>query len=127
MHAVCDIQDRFRDVIHDMPLLTSSAARAVRACKELGVPILVTEQYPKALGSTVSEISQHLPSGGEEAIAKTRFSMVVPELEEKLAAIESRKQVMLCGLETHVCIFQTARDLLNRGYEVHLLVDAISR
>jgi len=123
---VCDVQERFRPVINNMPLLIASASRMTRAARELSIPILVSEQYPKAFGPTVPEIAQHLPSQGKEAVAKSRFSMLVPEVEEQLRAHEQRKSVLLCGLEAHVCVFQTTRELLSRGYDVHLLCDAIS-
>lgn len=122
------MQDRFCSggVIHNSDLVVSASSRAVRAARELGVPTVVTEQYPKAFGPTVPAIAQHLPGGGEEAVPKKHFSMVVPEVEEKLGAMPARQQVLLCGLEAHVCVFQTTCDLLERGYQVHLLVDAIS-
>ncbi|CAG9460640.1 unnamed protein product [Pedinophyceae sp. YPF-701] len=122
---VCDVQERFRATIHQSGALIDASARMVRGCKELSVPVVVTEQYPKALGRTVDELQQVLPAG-VEAVPKTLFSMLVPDVENQLQSMKDVNQVMLCGLETHVCILQTAQDLIERGYEVHVLVDAVS-
>lgn len=143
---VCDIQEKFRHLIYGMPSVIDTTSKMVRGARALELPIFVTEQYPKALGHTVPELSQHLwtdPSTAltqhkghaYEAIPKTMFSMYVDELDEQLEKENlSRKggekakigQVLLCGIETHVCIMQTATDLLERGYEVHLVVDGVS-
>lgn len=160
---VCDIQERFRPLIIGYPTVIDTARRAIRGATALGLPIVVTEQYPKALGSTVSELTEVLPPAHSKGkgpttasmlygdcqvlppayskdsppltpgvshhkmVAKTLFSMITPEVEEHLTkALPHVKQVLLLGIETHVCVLQTALDLLSKGYEVHLLVDGVS-
>lgn len=122
---VCDIQEKFRPVISVFPAVVDASKRMVRGCQILGVPVVVTEQYPKALGNTVSEIKEVLDPKSE-LVSKTCFSMCSAEIRDWLGTRPTVKQVLLCGIEAHVCVFQTTLDLLESGYEVHLLVDAIS-
>ena len=128
---VCDVQERFRSVIHGFPAVVDVAQRMVQAAPELGLAgIVVTEQYPKALGSTVSEVADVLGDGVyKKVVAKTDFSMLVPDVKEileKNGSLGQVKNVLLLGVETHVCILQTTIDLVDMGYEVHILVDGVS-
>ncbi|KAK9841914.1 hypothetical protein WJX84_006114 [Apatococcus fuscideae] len=106
-----------------MPAVIDSSQRLVKAFQVLNIPVLVTEQYPKALGHTVEEIKSLLPD--QSCIfEKTKFSMLVQGLDAKLKA--DRKQVVLVGIEAHVCVTQTALELMEDGYEVHVVTDAVS-
>ncbi|KAL4514143.1 hypothetical protein Ndes2526A_g09198 [Nannochloris sp. 'desiccata'] len=122
---VCDVQERFRPVISGFSAVVDTSRRMIRAAEALQLPIIVTEQYPKALGSTVAEISQVLPPG-TPVVAKTRFSMLVEEIAEAFESLPHIKKVLIVGIEAHVCVLQTALDLIERGYEVHILVDGVS-
>lgn len=122
---VCDIQERFRPVINGFPAVIDTARRMVRGANVIGLPVLVTEQYPAKLGSTVTELKEVLPPAAP-VISKTLFSMITPEVETFLAQHSAIKQVLVCGIETHVCVLQTSLDLLERGYEVHILTDGVS-
>jgi nicotinamidase-related amidase len=95
----------------------------VGTAKELGLPVLATVQYPKGLGEMIPEIAEVLPS---PPLVKMHFSCGADP--GFAAALESsgRRQVILAGIETHVCVFQTTRDLLERGYDVHLCADAVA-
>ncbi len=122
--VVVDIQEGFRNAIPDFAVIASRASTVVRGFQILSIPVFVTEQYPKGLGHTAEEIRLVLPEDFE-VFEKTAFSSCgagpfVTELE-KLGV----KQVVLCGLETHVCVNQTAHDLLERGFDVHLLMDCL--
>ncbi|PNW79169.1 hypothetical protein CHLRE_09g403034v5 [Chlamydomonas reinhardtii] len=123
---VCDVQEKFRPLIAGFPTVIDTTKRMVLGAKCLDIPVLVTEQYPKALGSTVSEVAGVLPPGTPPAFAKTLFSMLTPEVDSWLKTKPDVKQVMLVGIEAHVCVFQTSLDLIERGYEVHLLTDGVS-
>ncbi|HYG66212.1 MAG TPA: hydrolase [Anaeromyxobacteraceae bacterium] len=91
--------------------------------KELGLPVLSTVQYPKGLGEMVPEIAEVLPA---PPLVKMHFSCGAdPGFGAALEAT-GRRQVILAGIETHVCVFQTTRDLLERGYELHLCADAVA-
>jgi nicotinamidase-related amidase len=123
--VVIDMQENFRQAI---PAFTETAARialVAQGAQTLGVPIIVTEQYPKGLGHTAEEIRAVLPAG-LEPIEKTAFSSCgarefVAQLEQTAA-----RQVLVCGLEAHICVNQTTHDLLAAGYQVHLLTDCIT-
>lgn len=104
--------------------LASRVALSVEGAALLELPIVVTEQYPRGLGHTVEEILSKLPEGSEP-IEKTSFSACrVQEFETRLRE-QHVEQIVICGIEAHVCVSQTAHDLLAQGYQVHLLTDGI--
>ncbi len=121
---VLDIQEGFRNAIPEFGLIASRGATAVRGCQILGVPVFVTEQYPKGLGHTADEILSVL-SDDAEVSEKTAFSSCGAEQFVAKLKASNVKQVVICGLETHVCVNQTAHDLLDRGFQVHLLTDCV--
>jgi isochorismate hydrolase len=91
--------------------------------KKMAIPVLITEQYPKGLGPTVSEIKMEL--GSTLPIEKVSFSCGGVETFNEKINQTGRKQVILSGIETHVCVLQTADDLIQTGHEVHAVADAI--
>ena len=121
---VVDVQERFRPVIDGFDDMVAGCARLVRTFRMLQNPVLVTEQYPRGLGKTVGELMDVL--GDVEIPAKTAFSsMGCGEIPERLRAVGVRK-VLVCGIETHVCVNQTVHDLLAAGYGVHVATDAVA-
>jgi nicotinamidase-related amidase len=121
---VVDVQEAFRDVIDDFKKTARRAAIAVQGFQILGVPVLVTEQYPKGLRRTADEILKVL-TPDTAVVEKTAFSSCgATAFLERLNELKVG-QVVLCGLETHVCVNQTAHDLLDHGIQVHLLLDAV--
>lgn len=122
---VVDVQEAFRHAIPDFAVTASRIAVAVKGFQILKLPVFVTEQYPKGLGRTAEEIMLSLPDGFE-FIEKTAFSSCgAAGFVDKLQSVGA-KQIVLCGLETHVCINQTAHDLLANGFDVHLLTDCVA-
>jgi len=122
--VVVDIQEKFRDLIHGMDQVVTGSSRLIRFCQFLDIPILVTEQYPRGLGVTLSEIRRLFKSF--TCHEKTHFSCCGNnEFNEALKRLGG-DQIILCGIETHVCIYQTAFDLLRQGKQVALAVDAVS-
>ncbi|XP_050961324.1 isochorismatase domain-containing protein 1 isoform X2 [Labeo rohita] len=119
----CDMQERFRPAIKYFGDIISVGQRLLQGARILGIPVVVSEQYPKGLGSTVQEMDL---TGAKLVFPKTKFSMVLPEVEAALAEIPGVRSVVLFGVETHVCIQQTALDLIGRGFEVHIVADATS-
>ncbi len=122
---VIDIQSRLAPA---MP--QDALARVVKytralcgAAKELGLPVLATEQYPKGLGPVVPEVREVLPS---PPLEKVHFSCGADPAFAAALEKTGRRQVIVCGMETHVCVFQTVRDLVAHGYEVHVCADAVS-
>jgi nicotinamidase-related amidase len=122
--AVVDVQEAFRPAVIDFDRVAKNVATLVQGARILDIPVLVTEQYPKGLGRTVPEVSRHLD--GIEPIEKLCFSAAeAGEFAERLSA-SGRDQVLLGGIESHVCVNQTADDLLRSGSEVHVAQDAVS-
>lgn len=120
---LCDIQERFRPLIYRMPSVIHVAQIMVRSAKILDIPLIITEQYPQRLGNIVSEIDT---SYGFK-FAKTKFSMYSKEVEDKLKSFNrDLKSVVLFGIEAHVCVQQTAFDLLESGFDVHVVADGTS-
>ena len=122
--VVIDVQEAFRTSIPEFAELATNISTAVRGCQILDVPVIVTEQYPKGLGRTAEEILLVLPDDFEPLV-KTAFSTCgAGGFVGGLKAVGC-EQVVLCGLETHVCVNQTAHDLIDQGFQVHLLTDAV--
>ncbi len=123
--VVVDFQEAFRSPINDFAQIASRISIAVRGFQILNLPIIITEQYPKGLGKTAEEILFSLPPDFE-FVEKSAFSSCgASSFTDKLRATGA-SQIVLCGLETHVCVNQTAHDLLNESYEVHILTDCVS-
>ncbi|MBI4025708.1 MAG: hydrolase [Verrucomicrobia bacterium] len=123
---VIDLQERFAPVITNWTATIQMAARLIRFFRLLRAPILATEQYPKGLGRTVPEIQAELAADAPPPIAKTIFSSCASAECRKAVETLGRRQWVLCGIETHVCVQQTAFDLLDLGCDVFLAADAVS-
>ncbi len=119
---VIDMQDRFKSVIADFDEIEKNILVLVKGCKILGVPIHYTEQYPKGLGRTTNALRNEFE--GLIPVEKMRFSIA-----EEMVLVNSLKQsgitqLVLVGIETHVCMLQSALDFLHKGFVVHLIQDA---
>jgi len=123
--VVIDVQEAFRNVIPEFSNMVPRISTAIGGFQLLDIPILVTEQYPKGLGPTAEEIALSLPDDLER-IEKTAFSAGASEAFRKRLDGRDVSQVVLCGVETHVCVNQTAHDLLDAGFEVHILTDCVA-
>ncbi|XP_029308480.1 isochorismatase domain-containing protein 2 [Cottoperca gobio] len=119
---LCDMQEKFRPNIFQFTNIVSNSARLLKASRVLGIPSILTEQYPKGLGPTVPE----LDAADLTAHAKTSFTMMIEEVEKELQDLGNPRQAILCGIETHACIACTTYDLLEKGIEVHIVADAVS-
>jgi len=122
--VVVDVQEAFRPAVLDFERVAASVSVLVRGARVLGLPTIVTEQYPRGLGRTVPEVSEHLD--GVEPIEKVCFSAVQADGFSRALQEARRDQVVLCGIESHVCVNQTAEDLLADGVEVHVAQDAVT-
>lgn len=122
---IVDIQEAFRQSIADFGEIARRTAVFARGAQLLNIPVLVTEQYPKGLGKTVAEIADVL-TAETEIFEKTAFSSCGARLfAEKLEKTGAR-QIIVAGIEAHVCVNQTVHDLLALGLQTHLLTDCIS-
>ncbi len=118
---IVDLQEKLAPAIHDGDALVGRIAMLAAGADILELPVLLTEQNPAGLGPTVAPIAQAVRAA---PIQKREFSCWArPEFREALARL-GRNQVLLAGIETHVCIYQTARDLLSGDFEVHVVADA---
>ena len=122
--VVVDVQGKLAQLMHDRGALFANIEILVQGAKILGLPIVVCEQYPKALGHTIAQLAQHLEDVAP--IDKFVFSCAGEDRFVEQLNSTGCKQVLLCGIETHVCIYQTAMDLLKSDQEVHLIADAVS-
>ncbi len=122
---IVDVQDRLTPAMPPEALarVVKYGRALIGAGKELGLPVLATEQYPKGLGRTVPELREALPAAPLE---KVHFSCGADPAFAAALEATGRRQVVIAGMETHVCVFQTARDLAAMGYEVHVCADAVS-
>ena len=122
--VVIDIQEAFKKAIPDFNTVEKKAVLLVKGFTILSLPVLVSEQYPKGLGQTVEPVKNSCPSWNP--IEKTAFSCsLVPEFTDRLETL-SAKNVVVCGIESHVCVNQTVHGLLQKGYAVHVVTDAIA-
>ena len=120
---VLDLQEKLMPRIEDGEHVLDQAAKLIRGCTILGVPMLATEQYPDGLGPTVESIRTALPEAALRTV-KMRFSGCVDEVRRQLDRWR-RPVVLICGVETHVCVLQTALDLLESGYTPVVVGDAV--
>ncbi|HEX8143147.1 MAG TPA: hydrolase [Pyrinomonadaceae bacterium] len=123
--VIIDMQEAFRASISDFAETAARIALVAHAAQLLRVPVIVTEQYPKGLGHTASEIKAVLPAT-PEIIEKTAFSACGAQQFETELERAGARQVLVCGIEAHICVNQTTHDLLARGRQVHLLTDCIT-
>jgi len=117
---VVDIQERLIGAVRTSAGVLRQVERLIDAARLLEIPVHATEQYPKGLGRTLPSIAGRLPG---EPVEKLRFSACVPEVRDRL---EMTRAVVLVGIETHVCIAQTAAELVAAGFRVVLPRDAVS-
>lgn len=121
---VIDLQERLMPTILDAETTVHHASLLVRMATLLGLPVVATEQYVKGLGHTVEPLRSQL-AGGASLFEKTRFSGLTPEVLDHLRR-SGRGQVLVAGVEAHVCVLQTVLDLAAAGFVTFLALDAIS-
>jgi len=121
---VVDIQGKLLPAIFEKERLIQNAVRLLNGAAVLGIPVLATEQYPRGLGATVPEIV----SACKDFVAMDKVSFSSCEAAGFLDALNSKSitDVILCGMETHVCVLQTTLDLIEKGYAIFVVADAVS-
>ncbi|PKL96468.1 MAG: hydrolase [Gammaproteobacteria bacterium HGW-Gammaproteobacteria-8] len=121
---VVDVQGRLARLMHESEAMIRQQAILIRACRLLDVPVLWAEQLPDKLGPTVDELQQ--PLAGLQPRAKSSFGCCGDASLRQAIETSGRDQILLCGIEAHVCVWQTAAALLEMGRSVHLAADAVS-
>ncbi len=121
---IVDVQEKLVPHIYGRENLIKNLTTVIRGAQVLSIPLIYTEQVPQKIGKTISPIAQLL--AGVQPIIKNTFSCCqTPSFIQQLKVF-NRRHILLAGVETHVCIYQTAMDLLGLGYQVHLIADAVS-
>jgi nicotinamidase-related amidase len=121
---IIDIQGNLAQAMYDKENLFANNVKLIQGFKAFNLPVIFTEQIPQKLGKTLTVISQELD--GIEPIAKEAFSCWDDRNFIKQLKSLSRRHIVLAGIECHVCVYQTALDLISNGYNVHLVSDAVS-
>jgi len=122
--VLVDVQGKLAKLMHESSELITNLEKLIQGLRILDIPILWVEQYPKGLGATVEELAQHL--SGLEPIDKMSFSACKNEVFMKALKETNRQQVLVAGIESHICVYQTSVDLKMLGYEVQVVADAVS-
>ncbi|OGO03643.1 MAG: hydrolase [Chloroflexi bacterium RBG_13_53_26] len=122
--VVIDMQGKLAQSMYRKELLFENVEKIIKGAQVLGIPMLLTEQNPKGLGPTIPEVVDLVPN--VRRIPKLSFSCCGDELFLKELSALQRCQVLLTGIESHVCLYQTTVDLVASGYEVHVVADAVS-
>lgn len=119
---VIDMQDGFRPIIPDFDDATERIGKLMEAARLLHIPTIVTEQYPKGLKHTVASLGAHV-AHAKAVIPKTSFSCWGADEFQSTLRETRKRQAVVCGVETHICVMQTTLDLLEQGYEVFVVAD----
>ncbi len=120
--VIIDIQEKLVNAALNGEKTVTNAAKISRAAEILNIPTIITEQYPKGLGQTIECVKNN----NANIIEKTSFSAFQEEEFKQIINSINKKQIILCGIEGHICVLQTALDLKQQGYEVFVLKDCTS-
>lgn len=121
---IVDIQGKLAHLMDRKEYLFKNVQKLIKGMRTLGIPILWVEQNPRGLGATIPEIASLLPD--IEPISKMTFSSCGNDRFVQALNALDRKQVLISGIEAHICVYQTAADLVGMGYEVQAVADAVS-
>ncbi|XUX00991.1 MAG: hydrolase [Dehalogenimonas sp.] len=120
---VIDVQEKLFPVMFDKEVLLSNLQKLVKGISLLEIPIIYTEQNPAGLGRTVPELIGEYEA---KPVSKFHFSCYKEADFNATLSATQRKQVLVCGIESHICVYQTTMDLLLKDFEVHLVTDCVS-
>lgn len=121
---VIDIQGNLAHAMHDKESLFKATGQLIKGIKCLEIPMILTEQNPKGLGPTIPEIRELIPD--LIAIPKISFSCCNEKTFMEEVKKINKRQILISGIESHICIYQTTINLLDMGYEVHIVTDAVA-
>ncbi|KUI59822.1 Isochorismatase domain-containing protein 2, mitochondrial [Cytospora mali] len=124
---VCDLQEKFRNAIYEFDKVVLTAQKVLRAAQALQIPIYATTQNRARLGNTVSELEPYLSSPlCKFHVDKTLFSMITPTISSHLTTTQPPAEIVIVGIESHICVTQTALDARRAGHKVYVLADGVS-
>ena len=119
---LCDMQELFRKLLRNGDKLIANQLFVMNCCKELDIPIIATEHVKRVFGETMSEYN--IAQNATKIVQKTQISMCTDPINEELRKL-NKKNVIIIGIEAHICVLQTVLDLLKNGYNVHIPTDCI--
>ena len=122
--VLIDVQGKLWNVMFEKEALLENTQKLVKGIQLLGIPIVLTEQNPQGLGPTMPELTQLMPE--VKSMPKFCFSCYQDQGFRDALISWKRKQVLIGGIEAHICVYQTALELLNNGFEVQVVADAVS-
>ncbi len=120
---IVDIQERLATVMKDREKVVKNCQHLIELAKMINLPIVVTEQYPKGLGRTVSELQSAIPD--YKPIEKTAFNCCGEPAFVTAIKKLNKKKIIMTGMETHICVLQTTIGLLQEGFTIHVVEDAV--
>ncbi len=121
---VIDVQGNLARVVADSEASIRAVGQLVQGAKLLGIPVILTAQVPEKIGHTIPEIAELLP--GQSDLPRVHFSVWQDEAVRQAIRNTGRRQILLCGFEAHICLYQSSLDLLAEGFEVYLTANAVS-
>jgi nicotinamidase-related amidase len=121
---IIDIQGNMAQGMADRDSLFENVVKLIRGIRVFDIPIVMTEHLPAKLGATIPEVAGLLP--GVSALPKETFSCCADERFSRILTAHNRRQILVAGIEAHICVYQTAAELIRAGYEVHLVADTVS-
>jgi nicotinamidase-related amidase len=127
--SICDLQEKFRSAIYEYGRVISTTQKLLKACQILDIPVFATTQLRAKLGETCSELGLDSPEGIQTHahVDKSAFSMFVPEIRDAFKKLDGEKrEVIIVGIESHICVTQTTLDLLREGHKVYIIADGVS-
>ena len=124
LFVLVDVQGKLAKMVHESEQLIGNLKNLIQGLRIIGIPVLWLEQYPEGLGATNEELTEHL--AGMSPIRKITFDACKNPSFLKAVEETGRRQVLIGGIETHICVYQTAFGLQSLGYEVHVVADAVS-
>lgn len=123
---IIDIQEKLIGASFNKELIVKNAEIISKTASILNIPVIITEQYPKGLGGTISDIKNNIKSENAVYFEKVDFNALTDCNLLKALDNYKKKQIILCGIETHICVSQTAEALINKGYDVSVIKDICS-
>jgi len=122
--VLIDVQGKLAEIMYESDKLFKNIEILIKGAQLLDIPIIWTEQLPEKLGDTTTRISELLSN--QKPIIKSEFSCVKNDDFSYILGKKEYNHFLLCGIETHVCVYQTAKDLLNLGHNIEIIADAVS-
>ncbi|HZW67008.1 MAG TPA: hydrolase [Pseudogracilibacillus sp.] len=121
---VVDVQGKLANIVHESEFVVNQMEALIKGAQILDLPIIWMEQYPEGLGPTTDQLKRHLED--ETYVTKRTFSACLEDQFMKAIEAVGRKSFLVIGIEAHVCVYQTVRDLLQKEYDVEIVLDAVS-